>query len=75
MIKIEYNRKKCNACNYCAELAPEIWNINKSDSKADLFDSFERNNLYYIITTDDEFEKNILISKKCQAKAIKVFKK
>jgi ferredoxin len=75
MIKIEYIRKKCNACNYCAEIAPERWKINSNDGKADLFDSCETKNSFYVITTEDEYDKNELIAKKCQGKAIKVFSK
>lgn len=75
MIKIEYDRKKCNACNYCVEIAPDRWSINKIDSKAELYDALFAKNIYVVNTTDDEFDRNFLISKKCQGKAIKVFRK
>jgi len=33
MIQIVYQRKKCIGCNYCIELAPDRWMMNKKDGK------------------------------------------
>ncbi len=34
MIQITYQRGKCIGCNYCIELAPERWKMNKKDGRS-----------------------------------------
>ncbi len=34
MIQITYQRGKCIGCNYCIELAPERWRMNKKDGRS-----------------------------------------
>ena len=58
MIQIVYQRSKCIGCNYCIELAPDRWAMNKKDGKSVLLESRYKKGFY------DKFEKgNIDIDK------------
>ena len=74
MYIILFNRKKCTGCSYCADLMPEMWTINNSDGKADLFESDNLNGIFRANIIDDEYKQNIEISKLCPAKIIEIKK-
>ena len=74
MIQIVYHRKKCIGCNYCIELAPERWAMNKKDGKSVLLGSRNNNGFFTAEVQDDEYKVNNLIAKVCPVKIIHINK-
>ena len=74
MIQIVYHRKKCIGCNYCIELAPERWMMNKKDGKSVLLESRNKKDFFTAEVHDDEYKVNNLIAKVCPVKIIHINK-
>ena len=74
MIQIVYHRKKCIGCNYCIELAPDRWMMNKNDGKSLLLDSRSKKGFFTAEVHDDEYKVNNLIAKVCPVKIIHINK-
>jgi ferredoxin len=74
MIRIIHQRAKCIGCNYCVEVAPNTWEIDKTDGKATLIGSTQKKGFYILTTTNDEFEANFEAQNICPVKIIKVEK-
>ena len=74
MIQIVYRRKKCIGCNYCIELAPDRWMMNKNDGKSLLLDSRSKKGFFTAEVHDDEYKVNNLIAKVCPVKIIHINK-
>ena len=74
MIQIVYRRKKCIGCNYCIELAPERWAMNKKDGKSVLLGSKNKKDFFTAEVQDDEYKVNNLIAKVCPVKIIHINK-
>ena len=74
MIQIVYHRKKCIGCNYCIELAPDRWMMNKKDGKSVLLDSRNKKGFFRAEVHDDEYKVNNLIAKVCPVKIIHINK-
>ena len=74
MIQIVYHRKKCIGCNYCIELAPDRWMMNKKDGKSLLLDSRSKKGFFTAEVHDDEYKVNNLIAKVCPVKIIHINK-
>ena len=74
MIQIVYHRKKCIGCNYCIEIAPDRWMMNKNDGKSLLLDSRSKKGFFTAEVHDDEYKANNLIAKVCPVKIIHINK-
>ncbi|MDP6784539.1 MAG: ferredoxin [Alphaproteobacteria bacterium] len=74
MIQIVYQRKKCIGCNYCIELAPERWMMNKKDGKSVLLGSKNKKGLYTAEAYDEEYAANKALAKVCPVKVIHINK-
>ena len=74
MIQIVYHRKKCIGCNYCIELAPDRWMMNKKDGKSVLLDSRNKKGFFTAEVHDFEYKVNNLIAKVCPVKIIHINK-
>ena len=74
MIQIIYHRKKCIGCNYCVELAPERWMMNKKDGKSVLLGSRNKKGFFISEVHDIEYEVNKASAKVCPVKIIQVNK-
>jgi ferredoxin len=74
MIRIIHHRVKCIGCNYCVEVAPNTWTMDKNDGKASLKEGKKRKDFFILTTGDDEFNDNIEAQNLCPVKIIKVEK-
>ena len=74
MIQIIYHRKKCIGCNYCVELAPERWMMNKKDGKSVLLGSRNKKGFFVSEVHDIEYEANKASAKACPVKIIQINK-
>ena len=74
MIQIVYHRKTCIGCNYCIELAPERWMMNKKDGKSVLLGSTNKKGFFTAEVHNDEHKVNNLIAKVCPVKIIHINK-
>ena len=74
MIRISHHRIKCIGCNYCVEVAPHRWIMNKDDGKSILLDAKEKKGIYMTVITDDEFEENKEAAELCPVNIIRVEK-
>ena len=74
MIKIVYHRKKCIGCNYCVELAPDRWRVNKKDGKSVLLGSRNKKGFYTAEVHDVEYEANKASANACPMKIIRINK-
>ena len=74
MIQIAYQRKKCIGCNYCIELAPERWKMNKKDGRSVLLGARNIKGLYKVEVNEVEYEANKASAKVCPMKIIRINK-
>jgi ferredoxin len=74
MIQIAYQRKKCIGCNYCIELAPERWKMNKKDGRSVLLGARNIKGLYKVEVDEVEYEANKASAKVCPMKIIHINK-
>ena len=72
MIQIAYKRKKCIGCNYCIELAPDRWRINKKDGRSVLLGSRNKKGFYTVEVNDVEYEANKISAQVCPMKIIRI---
>ncbi len=72
MIRITQQRIKCIGCGNCVEVAPNNWEMNDSDGKADLILSQEKKSFHTIITSDDDYEPNLEAQEICPVRIIRV---
>ena len=72
MIQIAYQRKKCIGCNYCIELAPERWKMNKKDGRSVLLGSRNKKGFYTAEVDEEEYEANKASAKVCPVKIIRI---
>lgn len=74
MIRITFQRSKCIGCYYCNEVAPYRWDIDEDDGRSILLDSEERSKdeIYTVITSDDEQLDNEEAAMQCPTGIIKV---
>lgn len=72
MISISLQQKKCIGCNYCAEIAPELFRMSKKDGKSVLLHATQKGD-YQNLKTNDFFREDALKCKEvCPVKIIKV---
>jgi ferredoxin len=74
MIQITYQRGKCIGCNYCIELAPERWRMNKKDGRSLLLGAKSKKGFYTVKVDDIEYEVNKASAKACPMKIIRINK-
>ncbi len=74
MIQITYQRGKCIGCNYCIELAPERWRMNKKDGRSLLLGAKNKKGFYIVKVDDTEYEANKASAKVCPMKIIRINK-
>jgi ferredoxin len=72
MIQIVYKRNKCIGCNYCIELAPDRWRMNKKDGRSVLLGSRNKKGLYTVEVNDAEYEVNKISAQVCPMKIIRI---
>ena len=49
MIRISHHRVKCIGCNYCVEVAPSNWIMDKTDGKSTLLDAKEKRGFIFVL--------------------------
>ena len=74
MIQIIYQRNKCIGCNYCIELAPNRWKMNKKDGKSVLLGSRNKKGFFIAEVNDAEYEANKASAKVCPVNIIRINK-
>ncbi len=74
MIQIVYKREKCIGCNYCIELAPYRWRMNKKDGRSVLLGSRNKKGLYTTEVDEEEYEANKASAQVCPMKIIRINK-
>lgn len=72
MKKIIYNKKQCIGCSVCTTKAPNIWQLNAVDGKAELLDAELKKDNYFRMLWPDEIEIMIEIVELCPAKVIRI---
>ncbi len=72
MKKIVYFRHKCIGCSLCAIGAPNIWQMETTDGKANLLDAEFKKDTYFRILWPEETEKIKRIEQCCPVCAIKL---
>ena len=72
MIQIIYKRDKCIGCNYCIELAPDRWRMNKKDGRSVLLGSRNKKGLYTAEVDELEYEANKASAQVCPMKIIRI---
>jgi len=74
MIKITFHRNKCIGCYYCNEVAPYRWDIDEDDGRSILVDSEDNtnNDIYTVVTSDDEQPDNEEAALQCPTGVIRV---
>ena len=50
MLVITLQRKKCIGCNYCVEVAPDLFRISTKDGKSVLLKSYEKKGFHTLKT-------------------------
>ena len=72
MIAITLQRNKCIGCNYCFEIAPDMFRMSKKDGKSILVNGEDKRG-FATIRVHDEFEDKANHCKEvCPVKIIKV---
>jgi len=74
MIQITYQRGKCIGCNYCIEMAPGRWRMNKKDGRSLLLGAKNKKGFYTVKVDDIEYEVNKASAKACPMKIIRINK-
>ena len=58
-------RDDCIGCNSCVENAPENWEIDPEDGKANLKNSIKKNNAFVAEISEPEIEANKRVVEDC----------
>jgi len=74
MVRIAFQRGKCIGCNGCVEAAPDRWRVSKSDGRCNLVGSKQKKGFFHVVIDEDEYPQNLLASKNCPVKIIKIEK-
>ncbi|MHC5353213.1 ferredoxin [Myroides sp. LJL115] len=73
MIIITLQRDKCIGCNYCVELAPEIFQMSKKDGKTVLLNAIDNKGFHTLKSNDYSFLDNAIQAQSvCPVKIIQV---
>ena len=72
MMTVIHQRKKCIGCNYCAEIAPDRWRMNKKDGKSTLIGAVEKKEFWIAKIPSHELQENIEAAKACPVNIIKI---
>lgn len=73
MVIITLQRNKCIGCNYCEELAPQLFRMSKKDGKSVLIKSQDNKGFHTFKTPDYlNLEPAELAKKACPVKIIEV---
>ena len=73
MIAITLQRDKCIGCNYCVEIAPELFRMSKKDGKSVLIKSINAKGFYTLKSSDHAIVENCeLAVKACPVHIITV---
>jgi len=71
MITVTLQRPKCIGCNYCYEVAPELFRMSKKDGKSVLLGSVDKKG-FHSRRIGDEYEEQVAKSKEvCPVNIIK----
>ncbi|WP_096687010.1 ferredoxin [Ichthyobacterium seriolicida] len=75
MVIITFNRDRCIGCNYCADLCPANWKMNRKDGKSTLIKSVNKNRIHVLKTYDESvYDDNKNVAEICPVKIINVIK-
>lgn len=72
MISVSLQRKKCIGCNYCAEIAPDMFRMSKKDGKSVLLNANEKGDFLNIRLPDTQRDAAIKCEEVCPVSIIKV---
>jgi ferredoxin len=71
MIAITLQRDKCIGCNYCVEIAPELFRMSKKDGKSVLLNAEDKKGFHTIRVNNQLDEKAKKCADVCPVKIIK----
>ncbi|WP_250433704.1 ferredoxin [Hanstruepera flava] len=54
MVIVTLQRNKCIGCNYCVEMAPEMFQMSKKDGKTVLLHAKDKKGFYTVKSNDNE---------------------
>lgn len=74
MIQITHQREKCIGCNYCVEIAPERWRMNKKDGKSVLLEAINKKGFHTVNVHNTEYDANEAAAKACPVRIIHIKK-
>jgi ferredoxin len=72
MLAITLQRDKCIGCNYCFEIAPELFRMSKKDGKSVLLNSEDKRGFHTIRVSHEMDEKAQRCKEVCPINIIKV---
>lgn len=73
MVVVTLQRDKCIGCNYCVEMAPNLFQMSKKDGKTVLLNANEAKGFYTLKSPDHTiFEDGELAVKACPVKIISI---
>ena len=72
MPTVIHQRDKCIGCNYCVEIAPENWRMNKRDGKCTLIGATEKRGFWSVKIFNNHLNANLKAAEVCPVKIIQV---
>jgi ferredoxin len=72
MIAITLQRDKCIGCNYCVEIAPELFRMSKKDGKSVLLNAEDKRGFHTVRVNDEWDEKANKCGSVCPVNIIKI---
>jgi ferredoxin len=73
MVVITLQRNKCIGCNYCLELAPNLFQMSKKDGKSVLLNAKDKKGFFSIKSFDESiYETSVEAKNACPVKIIEV---
>lgn len=73
MVILTLQREKCIGCNYCVEMAPDLFQMSKRDGKTVLLKSENNKGFHTLKSSQMEIsERSFAAEKACPVKIIKV---
>ncbi|MFA8436493.1 MAG: ferredoxin [Marinifilaceae bacterium] len=72
MIRLIQRRKGCIGCGYCAEIAPDFWEMDFNDGKCNLIGAENRKGIFELEIFDEDIELNRKAAESCPVSIIRL---
>ncbi|UMY66289.1 MULTISPECIES: ferredoxin [unclassified Flavobacterium] len=73
MTTVTLQRAKCIGCNYCEEMAPELFRMSRKDGKSTLLHAHDAKGFHTVrLSGEDPAEKALRAAQACPVKIISV---